>query len=225
MTSLRSLGIEVESSLVPREAQEYVQSFSDPIDLKDLHSLIDAAWDEVLKKHDGQLTDLFLSEFYSHPVWALNSIFSESDPQSLQHRYAIANTIQEPGISSIADIGGGSGTFLRLLKAKAPTIQCILCEPYLQPSIISSLQAKGIDWAPQPPESAEGLTPIDVLEHMPDPLGFMKEIISNAKDRAYFFFGNCFYPVIKCHLPEAFFCVGLLLLLQNAWDFGWWGVL
>lgn len=205
MTTLKSLGIEVESSLIPLEAHEYVQSFPKPIGLNELHRLIDAAWDDILKKHHGQLNDLFLSEFYSHPVWSLNSIFSESDPQSLQHRHALAHTIQELGLSSVADIGGGSGTFLRLLKAKNSTIQCILCEPYLQPGIIGALQAKGIDWAPHPPESTEGLTLIDVLEHLPDPLGFMKEIISNAKDGTYFFFGNCFYPVIKCHLPETFF--------------------
>lgn len=222
MHTLRSLGIEVEASLVPIEAHDYVQSFPDLINLKQLHGLIDDAWDSTLLNHGKQLTDLFLAEFYSHPVWALNSIFSESDPQSLRHRHALAEAIKQLGISSVADLGGGGGTFLRVLKTVDSSIQCMICEPYMQTELIAALQQKDISWAAQPPNDVDAYTLIDVLEHLPDPLRFMKAIIDGARDGAYFFFGNCFYPVIKCHLPGTFYlrrtfplaakCLGLQFL-------------
>jgi 2-polyprenyl-6-hydroxyphenyl methylase/3-demethylubiquinone-9 3-methyltransferase len=34
---------------------------------------------------------------------------------------------------------------------------------------------------------------------------FTKALVDNAQPGSWFFFGNCFFPVIKCHLPSTFF--------------------
>jgi 2-polyprenyl-6-hydroxyphenyl methylase/3-demethylubiquinone-9 3-methyltransferase len=195
----------VEQAFVPEAARDYVISFPELISLNDLHVLIDGAWDTILANHEGKISDAFLSEFYSHPVWALNAIFAESDPQSRSHRVALATQIRNLGISSVADIGGGSGTFLRILKSTHTSINCILCEPYIEHNLISPLQKKGIEWSAHPPENVEAYTLIDVLEHLGDPLRLVKDLVDIASNGSYFFFGNCFYPIIKCHLAQTFF--------------------
>ena len=44
----------------------------------------------------------------------------------------------------------------------------------------------------------------DVLEHVPDPLNDLSDMIRSVKLNGYLVIANCFYPVIKCHLPQDF---------------------
>lgn len=205
ISAIQCLGISVEAALYPREAHQFLKSFPKPIEIKQLYDLIDEAWDAILERYNAQVTDEFLGEFYSHPVWSLNAVFAESDPQSRKHREALANTINDLDISSVADIGGGNGGFLRILKHAYPFKRCILCEPFIERGIIEHIQNQGIEWAQVLPGDVDAYILLDVLEHLPNPLGFMKNIIDESKNGSYFFFGNCFWPVIKCHLPSTFF--------------------
>ncbi|MGB1702268.1 MAG: hypothetical protein ACPHFR_04035, partial [Cycloclasticus sp.] len=43
-----------------------------------------------------------------------------------------------------------------------------------------------------------------VLEHVDDPLKDFACMINKVKTGGYLIVANCFYPVIKCHLPQNF---------------------
>jgi 2-polyprenyl-6-hydroxyphenyl methylase/3-demethylubiquinone-9 3-methyltransferase len=42
------------------------------------------------------------------------------------------------------------------------------------------------------------------MEHLIDPLQTLEDLIKAAKPNGYLIFGNCFFPVIQCHLPQTF---------------------
>ena len=44
----------------------------------------------------------------------------------------------------------------------------------------------------------------DVLEHVEDPVGLAIALTESVKENGLIVFANCFYPVIKCHLPKTF---------------------
>jgi hypothetical protein len=205
ISKIKCLGVNIETALYPKKARRFLEAFPNPIGLKHLYDLIDEAWDAILARHNGKLTDEFLSEFYTHPVWSLNAVFAESDPQSRKHREALAVAINDLDIQSTADIGGGNGGFLRILKSAYPTKRCILCEPFIEGGIIEHIHNHGIEWAQAPPSDVDAYILLDVLEHLPNPLEFTKNVIDESRNDSFFFFGNCFWPVIKCHLPSTFF--------------------
>ena len=44
----------------------------------------------------------------------------------------------------------------------------------------------------------------DVFEHLEDPLTVVEYISKHLNNQGYMLAANCFYPVIKCHLPKTF---------------------
>lgn len=48
------------------------------------------------------------------------------------------------------------------------------------------------------------LVSTDVLEHIDDVLGTFETMLDSIKIGGEALIGNCFYPVIKCHLPKHF---------------------
>jgi len=42
------------------------------------------------------------------------------------------------------------------------------------------------------------------LEHVPDPLHDLSEMIQSVKLEGYLIIANAFFPMIKCHLPQDF---------------------
>ena len=204
-SEIHCLGTSINAALYPKDAHPFLKAFPELIKIGQLYNLIDEAWDSILGKYNAQVTDEFLCEFYSHPVWSLNAVFAESDPQSRKHRDALADVVNDLDIFSIADIGGGNGGFLRILKHKYPFKRCILCEPFIEKEIIEQIHKQGIECAQAPPGDVDAYVLLDVLEHLSNPLEFAKNIIDESRNGSYFFFGNCFWPAIKCHLPSTFF--------------------
>jgi 2-polyprenyl-6-hydroxyphenyl methylase/3-demethylubiquinone-9 3-methyltransferase len=205
MNEIRCLGSTITTGLFPSSTHDFLALFPEAISIDSLFHQLDTAWDNTLAKHNGETSQEFFTEYYEHPVWALNSVFAEHDPTSRKHRQALAATISELGILSIADVGGGYGGFLRILKEINPAVGAFLCEPYLNEETKHSLLRNNITCLPAPPASTEGYVLLDVLEHLPDPLMLTKALVDNAQPGSWFFFGNCFFPVIKCHLPSTFF--------------------
>lgn len=204
---IKCLGQGVDSEFYPKAALEYLLDFQEMISHEEMCRQLDQHWDETLKKHRGQKEDAFYADFYSHPVWALNSVFSETDPASVMNRRALIRSIVELRIGTVADMGGGYGAFLRMIKTCHATagIDCFLSEPYIDREVAEALQGLGITTSETIPAGKDAYIFLDVLEHLEHPLEYLDSVIRAAKPTSYFFFGNCFYPVIKCHLESTFY--------------------
>ena len=92
------------------ETQSYIDQLSSGskhvITLRELRSLMDLIWDEM--KCDSQYPQSEnIQNYYQHPIWALNGLFTELDDDSRCHRQAISNWIcVREDSSSVLDYGG-----------------------------------------------------------------------------------------------------------------------
>ena len=199
------LGAEVPSNLYPRSSHDYLALFPLLIPIEELYAEMDRVWLDCLNSHGKVFGDKFFSDFYRHPVWCLNSVFSSVDTASVHNREALIEAIRLLYIEEVADMGGGYGVFLQMLKERLPSLRAVLCEPYINQQIESELSKKYIEVVRQTPTQVSAYVFIDVLEHLVEPLEYLKEILAVARPGSYFIFGNCFYPFIKCHLPSSFY--------------------
>src|SRR5690606_22485283 len=54
-------------------------------------------------------------------------------------------------------------------------------------------------------EPCDVLVAQDVLEHVEQPIDLAIRMAQAVKPGGYLIFANCFWPVIKCHLPQTFY--------------------
>ena len=173
--------------------------------LEQLWDLMDQVWDEYAC--DARHPDPHkLAAFYSDPIWLLNGMFIEQHELSMHHRNAIAAAVANFRPQQVLDFGGGFGTLARLLAAELPQSQILICEPYPpRHGIEACLSFENIKYVPDlSNQIVDVLVTTDVLEHVPDPLTLLAAMVSAVRPGGYLFFANCFYPVIKCHLPCTF---------------------
>jgi hypothetical protein len=174
--------------------------------LEQLWRTMDAVWDEMgldNRRPDEQR----LAEYYRHPVWLLNGLFTEADPESLGHRRAVADWLavrrQQGQVTRVLEFGGGFGTLARLAAAEGVSVDVL--EPYPHPLAVkrsSPYAALKFVHAPRPPYDA--LVAMDVLEHVPDPAGLLVDLTRWVRRDGFLLFQNHFAPCIKCHLPGTF---------------------
>jgi len=167
---------------------------------------MDRVWHQFGLINGCSLAGQPIGEFYRHPVWLMNGIFTAVDPISASHRDAIARYIGQIGAMSVADYGGGFGGLARAITRAVPNANVSIIEPY--PSRV------GLNWLQDESRiqfvsdlSAGGYDAIvaqDVLEHVEDPISLACEIAAAVREGGAVIFANCFYPVIQCHLPSAF---------------------
>lgn len=203
--NLFCLGVSIPTNRYPDISHDYLSNFPELISINDLWAEMDRVWMECLSKNNFEYSNNFFAEYYTHPVWCLNAIFSSVDQASIQNRNALIQSISRLQTSIIADMGGGYGVFLEMLKEELPELTIILCEPYLDEKIELELKKKNIITSREIPHEADGYVFLDVLEHVQNPINYLHQIIMSSKENSYFIFGNCFYPVIKCHLPSTFY--------------------
>ena len=203
--TIKCLSLNVSKNIYPIHYYKYLSKFPELISIEKLWKEMDRVWLDCLQKHEFKLTENFFAEFYSHPIWCLNSIFSSIDSASRQNRKALIQAISSLQVETVVDMGGGYGVFLEMLKKECSKLKLILCEPYLDKQIELELSKKKIFSSREIPLSADVYVFIDVLEHIVEPLSYLQRVIKSAKINSYFIFGNCFYPCIKCHLPSTFY--------------------
>lgn len=175
--------------------------------LEQLWKIMDTVWDEL--GCDNQNFDIDkINNFYQHPVWTLTGLFIEQDKDSLNNRQSICNWIKHyhNDIKTVIDYGAGMATLAKILASNLPNLSINLYEPYPSQIVLARLisyhnihfvkQLKG--------DLYDCLISTDVLEHVPDPLFLLSEMINQVKPNGYLIIANCFYPVIKCHLPCTF---------------------
>jgi len=173
-------------------------------DLEQMWYLMDLIWDDF-KCDNKNLNWENIGKFYSHPVWLLNGLFIEQHEVSMWHRHAISDWVVKKNFNNIVDYGGGFGTLARLIAQKDKKICMNIYEPH--PSEFGLKRAnefENINIIDKLEENYDCLVCTDVLEHVPDPLHDLTNMIRSVKVGGYLIVANCFTPVIKCHLPQTF---------------------
>lgn len=171
-------------------------------DLEKMWHLMDLVWDDYGCNNTNLNWDS-IARFYSHPVWLLNGLFAEQDETSMAHRHAISDWVVKSNLTRIVDYGGGFGTLARLVASKNKKAVVDIYEPH--PSEFGLKRAseyQNINMVVDLGVEYDCLLSTDVLEHVPDPLEDFSTMINSVKVGGYLVVANCFYPVIKCHLPS-----------------------
>lgn len=187
------------------EIQRLLKNLPDDyLNLNSLYKLMDQVWDEM-GCDNKNLDQHKLSTFYKHPVWLLNGLFIEQDEESLSHRNSISDWIAQNSVTHILDFGGGFGTLARMIAQKNEKAIIDIYEPYPNNLAISKCSAySSINFVDNLDRKYDCLVSTDVLEHVPDPLDLFDKMIQCVNINGYLLIGNCFKPVIKCHLPSTF---------------------
>ncbi len=173
-------------------------------DLKQMWYLMDLVWDE-LGCDNKNIDSKKLLEYYNHPVWILNGLFVEHHDVSKRNRQAIVDWISRQKFKEVIDYGGGFGTLSRMISKENPLKMVSLYEPH--PTELSKDKNKlhkNIRFIDKVDNGYDCLVCTDVLEHIPDPLAELNEMINAVKKDGYLIIANYFAPVIKCHLPSTF---------------------
>jgi hypothetical protein len=175
---------------------------------------IDRVWDQMNLNNKSNFAKINLSKFYSHPVWILNGIFSETDTRSRKHRVAIAKYIGEFFFKvkkkiRVADYGGGSGVLSKIIikNIDKKKISCIdVIEPWPFDFFLNKLSKfKKIRFRKKFIGKYDVIILQSVLEHVNDPIDHTIKCIRQLSNKGIIIFGNDFYPIIKCHVPSTFY--------------------
>ncbi|MEF1290872.1 methyltransferase domain-containing protein [Vibrio sp. M260118] len=167
---------------------------------------MDRIWDELELDNTKRLSEQAIGQFYSHPIWLVNGVFTAKDEVSKNHRVAVANYLERLCVNNVADYGGGFGELALTIISQLPNSQVEIVEPYPSEtglnriskceriSIVKDLKANHY----------QAIIAQDVLEHVEQPIELAYELAKSVQKDGYVIFLNCFYPVIKCHLPATF---------------------
>ncbi len=173
-------------------------------DLEQMWYLMDLIWNDYGCDNKNLNWDK-IGKFYSHPVWLLNGLFIEQHDVSMGHRHAISDWIVQNNFKNVVDYGGGFGTLARLVAQKEKNIKMNIYEPHPSEFGLKRVaEFENINIIGKLESNYDCLMSTDVLEHVPDPLKDFSEMIKSVKINGYLVIANCFYPVIKCHLPQDF---------------------
>lgn len=167
---------------------------------------MDRIWNSYKLNNRLPLSDQVIGEFYNHPIWLLNGIFTQLDSTSVQHRQAIAQYVQKLNVKHLADYGGGFGELALAVTHCCSNTEVSIVEPY--PSLAGQERVKHearIKFTTQlVGDKFDVITAQDVLEHVEDPIELACKIAGAVREGGTVVFANCFYPVILCHLPTTF---------------------
>ncbi|MBT4732314.1 methyltransferase domain-containing protein [Candidatus Woesearchaeota archaeon] len=197
-----------DKNLIPLEKEEIERLLKrekeNLDDLEQMWHLMDLVWDDY-NCDNKNLNWENMGKFYSHSVWLLNGLFIEQHEVSMGHRHAISDWIVKNGFNNVVDYAGGFGTLARLVAEKNHNIKMNVYEPH--PSEFGLKRAEefeNINIIAKLESNYDCLMSTDVLEHVPDPLNDFSKMIKSVKIGGYLVIANCFYPFIKCHLPQDF---------------------
>jgi SAM-dependent methyltransferase len=171
--------------------------------LAEVWELMDDAWREL--GCDPKIMDGRISSFYQHPVWLLNGLFIEQDPESLRNREFFSSWVAGQNPLRVADFGGGFGGLARLIGQALPQAQIDLIEPHPHPAAIAlAKKTKNVRFVAELQGQYDLIIATDVFEHVLDPLGLCLESAERLRVGGTFVIANSFAPVIACHLPQLF---------------------
>jgi hypothetical protein len=163
--------------------------------LQQLWQLMDEQW----QAHgcDPLQMDGRVSAFYRHPVWLLNGLFIEQDPQSLAHRQAFTAWVMQQDPARVADFGGGFGGLARFIGAALPQASVEVVEPHPHPAAIAlAAGTPNVRFVSELTGDYDLLIATDVFEHVPDPIALAASTASHLplSDRQLLCTGDCLPP-------------------------------
>ncbi len=168
---------------------------------------IDRVWESLGLNNKKAFLEQDIESFYNHPVWIMNGLFLEADPLSKRHQINIAKFIDENNIKKIADYGGGSGVFAEFLFKRNPLIATDIIEPYaLEFFKKKILPYTSINFVNNfTCNNYDAVISQSVLEHVEKPIETAYKMAHHTKEGGLVIFADCYYPLIKCHLPSTFY--------------------
>ena len=200
-------GYHIPNECVSHDVKQYLLGFSGRpvLSVGELWREIDCVWNELFLSNKRSLQAQPIGDFYSHPVWILNGLFSALDNESAKHREAIAQYVRSISAKRIADFGGGLCELSIQLSKSSPASSISIIEPfpsdlgkhriseYSNISILNALE-----------EEYDVLIAQDVLEHVEQPIELAAQLSDSLSLGGFAVFANCFFPYIECHLPKTF---------------------
>ena len=199
-----------EKNLTEQErlgAEQLLQSQNPNIadDLEQIWYLLNKTWQDMGCDNKNLNWDK-IARFYAHPVWLLNGLFIETHELSMQIRKNIALYISQQGFKRICDYGGGFGTLAREIAQICPDIEIDIYEPfpseYGKKCIENFANIRFVSELKK--DYYDCLVSTDVLEHVDNVLETFNIMLESLQIGGKALIGNCFYPVIDCHLPKHF---------------------
>lgn len=173
------------------------------LSLENMWALVDAAWDEC--QCDQNVMDERVTKFYKHPVWLLNGMFVEQHAESLRQRHVFTEYISRLKPRRIADFGGGYGSLARMIGVRCPTAVVHVVEPYPHIEAVSlASKTPNVCYVPDLIGEYDIIIATDVFEHVLDPLSLVETTSMHLKIGGEYIIANCFWPVVRCHLPSLF---------------------
>lgn len=171
------------------------------LSIPELWILMDKAWDE-----DPPQTHETLLNYYSHPVWWLNSKIEETDAISIQHRLLAVMLAEDYKARKALDRGGGYGLLVKMAHHLLPKT-----EIHLEDVINAEALAQQLAHLPrvhvvthvQPPYDVIWST--EVFEHLEAPLQEVYDLNQLLRVGGALITSYSFYPMIKCHLPQNYY--------------------
>ena len=210
MTDSRDLeiwGIALNRTTMTDEDIRYLQSLPEEIPPNEwVWAEMDRVWDSFGLDNSKPLGEQPIGDFYSHPVWLMNGVFSAVDPTSATHRQALARYIAASGATDVADYGGGFGELALQIIRERPATKVTIVEPYPSAAALDRLQHETqIHFvATAAAQTYDLMLAQDVLEHVEEPIDLAIDLAQAVRAGGTLVFANNFTPVIKCHLPSTF---------------------
>lgn len=207
MTDISIWGYSVPKAWLTQSEADYLAALPKSLPTVEwVWAEMDRIWHQIGLDNSRPLTGQPIDEFYRHPVWLMNGIFTALDPVSSAHREAIAHYLGKTGAKVVADYGGGFGELARAITRAVPGAEVSIIEPY--PSRVGLERIRNEMRITFVPDLSAGpydaVVAQDVLEHVADPIGLASEIAGAVREGGVVVCANCFYPFIQCHLPSTF---------------------
>jgi SAM-dependent methyltransferase len=154
---------------------------------------------------DPEVMDERIGAYYSHPVWLLNGLFIEQHEQSIRNREGFRDWVVKQSPKRVAEFGGGFGGLARMIGEAMPSVEVEVIEPHPHPVAIARAEkTRNVRYCNELSGEYDIIIATDVFEHVPDPLQLVAETAWYLPVGGKFLIANCFYPVIRCHLPQLF---------------------
>lgn len=171
--------------------------------LEQIWQLMDETWNTL--GCDGARLDERLTAFYTHPVWLLNGLFIEQHDLSRTNRLEFSNWVAGGNPGRVADFGGGYGTLARMIGEACPTAEIEVIEPHPHRAAMERATATAnVRYRAELTGYYDILIATDVFEHVLDPLALVELTARHLRPGGQYLIANCFWPVIRCHLPQTF---------------------
>lgn len=178
--------------------------------LNQLWALMDELWQSM--GCDPKVIDARIGTYYAHPVWLLNGLFIEQHAESLSNREQFRIWVIKQAPQRVAEFGGGFGGLARTIGAELSTASIEIIEPHPTPiGIWRAQKTANVRYQPEMFGDYDIMLATDVFEHVPDPLQLVYETALHLRIGGHYLIANCFFPVIRCHLPQTFH-------FRHSWD-------